>query len=68
MKSGELVFTGNHRDGDIYQLRITHDGQSSITGEFNTEEVTSIVEGLADMILQQIAKKNGHGKGGEIGG
>ncbi len=61
VKSGKLIFTGNHsygdKDGDIYQLRITHDGLATITGDFNTEEVTSIIEGLTDMILVQVANE-----------
>lgn len=56
VKSGALKFAGSHRDGEVYVLSIDHGDMGRINGEFTALEVTTIIEGLTDMLLQQVIR------------
>lgn len=55
--STNTEFSANHRDGNVYQLHIEHINTAKITGEFTAEEVTNIIKGLTEMVLNQIKER-----------
>ena len=66
VRKGDLIFTACYQQKGVYKLQILHKGIGEVTGDFSAEEVTSIIEGLTDMLLQTViddaekeTKKNG---------
>jgi hypothetical protein len=56
---GSLVFSAEHQGGDSYQVCIERVGVAKITGEFNQEELTCIIEGLTEAIIANIVNNEG---------
>ena len=57
-----IVYTSNrtnefisaeHRDGDIYQIQLTHQAIAELTMEFSEDEIVDIINGLTVMVEEK---------------
>ena len=48
----ELI-SANHRDGDIYQIRLEHLGQATMMVEFTRFEIATIIQRLEHMLSKE---------------
>jgi hypothetical protein len=52
VRKGDVSVSGYHKEGDSYQLAINHEGVGRMSVLLNANEVTKIIEGLADIVLE----------------
>jgi uncharacterized cupin superfamily protein len=63
VRKGDVSVSGYHKEGDSYQLAINHEGVGRMSVLLNANEVTKIIEGLADIVLENTETETEKEKG-----